>query len=988
MNENEMLRRIEELEKENKYLKSLLNHAGIPYTQISASQKANANFVPNQSERIIPIEVNYNNAQKFFSYFWGRMDVFAKRHENKNTGKVGYYPQCNNFWKEGLCPRAAGNKIKCKECKYRKWTNLQPIHIEAHLRGKKEDGSDVVGVYPLHMDGTCRFMVFDFDNHNIGAEDSDFANDNDLWKEEVDTIRKICAENEIPTLVERSRSGRGAHVWIFFNGPISAKLVHEFGVALLEKGAQSVNLKSFRYYDRMLPAQTEVSNEELGNLIALPLQGQALKAGNSAFIDENWNAIPNQWSTLISTKRLSSEEIEQLMEKWNVAIQDDKEITLLNDGSKPWDRTMSFNKLDVEGTMQIILADRIYISTDNLKPRIQNQIRRMAAFSNPIFFKNKSMGLSNYDQTRFIYLGEDDNGYICIPRGLKDKLEDKCKESSIEIHYEDKRSVGRKINVKFTGQLRDNQEIAINKLSKYDNGILNAATAFGKTVACSKLIAEKKVSTLILLESSSLIEQWKNTFNKFLDIDEELPEYQTQKGRIKKRDSVIGIIQGSKDTSTGIIDIAMAGSLIKKGEPHRRLKEYGMVIVDECHHSASDTLSSVLNEVTAKYVYGVTATVPRGDGLEKINYMLLGPIRYQYTAKEKAKDQGIPHLIVPRFTRTVYPHGRERIEINDAYELIRDSEIRNKQILDDIKHCIEEGRTPVVLTKYTKHASVLYQCAKEYADKVFLLTGEKSKKEQKSLRKEMDAVSKNESMLLIATGQLIGEGFDYPRLDTLIMAMPVAWKGIVEQYAGRLNRDYEGKENVIIYDYIDSHIPVFDRMYAKRLKAYKNIGYQLAQTDKEQKQEANAIFDFETYIEVYEKDLLEAKTDIVISSPTLGKDKVYRMIKLLKERQEVGVKVTIITWHPDAYRYGKEVHRIELMEELRNSGFNIELVEEHCEHYAVIDSSIVWYGSMNLLSKDDVEDNIMRVESKEIAAELLQMTFKKENNIQMYKLPI
>ena len=602
-----------------------------------------------------------------------------------------------------------------------------------------------------------------------------------------------CAENEIPTLVERSRSGRGAHVWIFFNSPISAKLVREFGIALLERGAQSVNLKSFRYYDRMLPAQTEVSNEELGNLIALPLQGQALKAGNSAFVDENWNAIPNQWSTLISTKRLSSEEIEQLMKKWNVAIQDDNEITLLNDGSKPWDRTMSFNKLDVEGIMQIILADRIYISTDNLKPRIQNQIRRMAAFSNPIFFKNKSMGLSNYDQTRFIYLGEDNNGYICIPRGLKDKLEDKCKESSIEIHYEDKRCAGRKINVKFTGQLRDNQEIAINKLSKYDNGILNAATAFGKTVACSKLIAEKKVSTLILLESSSLIEQWENTFNKFLDIDEELPEYRTQKGRIKKRDSVIGIIQGSKDTSTGIIDIAMAGSLIKKGEPHRRLKEYGMVIVDECHHSASDTLSSVLNEVTAKYVYGATATVLRGDGLEKINYMLLGPIRYQYTAKEKAEEQGIPHLIMPKFTRAVYPHGRERIEINDAYELIRDSEVRNKQILDDIKHCIEEGRTPVVLTKYTKHASVLYQSAKEYADKVFLLTGEKSKKEQKSLRKEMDAVSKNESMILIATGQLIGEGFDYPRLDTLIMAMPVAWKGVVEQYAGRLNRDYEGK---------------------------------------------------------------------------------------------------------------------------------------------------------------------------------------------------
>ena len=360
----------------------------------------------------------------------------------------------------------------------------------------------------------------------------------------------------------------------------------------------------------------------------------------------------------------------------------------------------------------------------------------------------------------------------------------------------------------------------------------------------------------------------------------------------------------------------------------------------------------------------------------------------KYTTKTKTEEQGISHYVVPRFTRTVSPHGRDRLHVNDAYEIIRNNEIRDDQIITDIKSCIETGRTPVILTKYTDHAAQLYEKVKLFADNVFLLTGTKSKKEQKAVRSAMEQVPDNESMILIATGQLIGEGFDYPRLDTLFMATPVAWKGIVEQYAGRLNRDYDGKDNVMIYDYVDIHIPVFDKMYAKRLKAYKRIGYQLYTGKTLENQAFNSIFDSETYLTVYEKDLKNAAKDIVISSPTLGKYKVHRMISLLKERQESGVKVTIVTWHPEVYKYGKDEYRIELMELLRNASFHIELMTESCQHYAIIDGELVWYGSMNLLSKDDVEDNIMRVSSKAIAAELLEMTFKKDNDLNEYQLPL
>ena len=428
----------------------------------------------------------------------------------------------------------------------------------------------------------------------------------------------------------------------------------------------------------------------------------------------------------------------------------------------------------------------------------------------------------------------------------------------------------------------------------------------------------------------------------------------------------------------------MAGSLRKKGEYHPRLQEYGLVIVDECHHSASETIKEILLEVKAKYVYGVTATPLRGDGLEKINYMLLGPVRYRYTAKQKAKEQGINHLVIPRFTRTVSPHGRKQLHVNDAYEIIRDSEIRNKQIIDDVIDCINKGRTPVVLSRYKEHAEILYKNISTFADKVFLLTGAKSKKEQKELRLKMENVLPTESMVLVATGQLIGEGFDYPRLDTLIMATPIAWKGLVEQYAGRLNRDYEGKTDVIIYDYVDAHIPVFDRMYVKRLKAYKRIGYKLSSNTDTVKQEADSIYDIDTYLPVYEKDLMEAEKEIIISSPTLSRNKVVNMIRMLKDKQENGIRVTIVTWHPNVYMYGRESYRVALLEMLRGNGFHIELMEEDCKRYAVVDREIVWYGSINLLSKEDVEDNIMRVVSKEIADELLEITFRKESGVMEY----
>ena len=799
--------------------------------------------------------------------------------------------------------------VSCKNCKYYEYKPLTKEDILAHLRGNAYNASDVIGVYPLLKNNTCRFLVFDFDNHEKNAEENDFANVDDAWIEEVEAMRNICVLNGIDPLVERSRSGRGAHIWIFFDKPIPASLARRFGTALLDRGAECVNLKSFKYYDRMLPAQDKLPEGGLGNLIALPLQGKALRSGNSAFVDSNWNAYRNQWEVLWNKPKLSQEFLELKIKEWSLLLGDMEESEQGENRQKPWERNRKFASSDMAGKLSITLSNGIYIDNTNVKAAMQNKIRRMAAISNPVYFKNQAIGTSNYDTSRWIYLGADHlGGYIEIPRGLYDSLIDDLEQAHIEYEIQDERQAGRNIHVEFKGQLREEQAYALEGLTKFDNGILHAATAFGKTVVCSAIIAKKKVNTLILLESSSLVEQWQESLEKFLEIDEELPTYKTKTGRLKTRKNIIGRLQGVHDSMTGIIDIAMVGSLCKKGEYHDLLNQYGLVICDECHHAASDTISNVLKEVKAKYVYGVTATPKRADGLEKINYMLIGPIRYSYTAKEMAAAQGVEHYVYPRFTRTVAPRGviTDKMPPNAAYDILHGNSIRDEQIISDVKACVLQGRTPVVLSKYKDHSEKLYSRLKEYADHVFLMTGNNSKKEHKKILEQLHEISKEETLILVATGSLIGEGFDYPRLDTLFMAMPVSARNIVEQYAGRLNRDYEGKEEVIVYDYVDSHIPMFDNMYAKRLKAYKQIGYEVCTGIKGEKQTANAIFDGDNYVEVFQRDLLEADNNIIVDflkKFVSNTDKVIIVAMITGMVSIIGVVFTSVIAKIIDYRY-------------------------------------------------------------------------------------
>ena len=978
---NSLQSRIQALEDENRLLKERLDEAGVSYADIVSgdAQGVVELYDPDQGARIKKFDVTDKIASDFFMMFCrGRKDLYDLRYTNPKTGKNGYYTQCFNRWDRG-CHIQKKDGVRCKDCELRAYKPVTLPLIKAHMNGTDPNGNDVVAIYPMLENNLCQLLVFDFDNHAKGAEQEDYANTDDRWKEEINALRRICKNLDVDAVVERSRSGRGAHLWIFFKEMIPARLARKFGFALLEKGAESVNLKSFKYYDRMIPTQDALPEGGLGNVIALPLQGMALKSGNSAFVDENWNAYEDQLKVLVGTRRLTRQEIDDYLSLWYSTGFTSED----NGTDAPWDKNSEIEAGSVKGVVRIVLADRIYIDSSGMSNKTKRQLRRMATFSNKQYFQNQAMDMPNYDESRFIYLGSDEGKYIVLPRGLREDIQKKFDNAGIRYKIEDKRTQGRELNISFKGELRESQIPAAETMLENETGILHAATAFGKTVVCCDMIARRGISTLILVDRADLMNQWIKRLDEFLDIDEELPEYQTKTGRTRKRKSLIGNLQGAHDTLTGIVDVAMIRSLKKKDGFHPMLKEYAQVYFDECHHAASESAIEVLQEINAKYVYGVTATPKRGDGKEKINEFLLGPIRYRFTAKDRAEEQNIDHLVYPRFTRTVKPHHLSKTPYgNDAYELIRNNDVRDEQIIRDVADCVQAGRTPVVLTKYVDHANKLSERLKKYADRLILLTGANGTKVRRAQVKELNEVDDSDSLILVGTGSLLGEGFDFPRLDTLFMATPVSGENVVEQYVGRLNRDYDGKENVIVYDYVDSHIPKFDKMYAARLKAYKKIGYELCVNMDGEKQKANAIYDIENYAETYWKDLEEANSAVVVSSPRLNNQKVDRIINMLGKRRELGVKVTIVTWHPDAYKYGKDDARMELMERLRKAGFEIRLVEESCEHYAVIDNEIVWYGSVNLLSKEDAEDNLMRVCSKDIAAELLEMTFGSEAELQ------
>jgi superfamily II DNA or RNA helicase len=550
---------------------------------------------------------------------------------------------------------------------------------------------------------------------------------------------------------------------------------------------------------------------------------------------------------------------------------------------------------------------------------------------------------------------------------LEDEVGALFGEAGVNATICDKTSAGREIDVVFNGELRREQQPAADALLAHDIGILSATTAFGKTVIGAHLIASRKVNTLVLVHLTSLTSHWRGQLGKFLVINEEpIAEY-TPTGRIKKK-SVIGQIGGGKNNLSGIVDIAVMQSLVSKGEVKDLVRNYGMVIVDECHHVSAFTFEQILKAANPKYVYGMTATPTRKDGHHPIIYMQCGKIRYRVDAKKEAEARPFEHYVIPRFTRFQKPAYRgEKYEFSDVYSDIQNSEVRNNLILQDVIAAVEQGRNPIILTERTKHVEYLATQLAPNIKNVIALTGGGTQKESREALEAVANIPPDEPFVLVATGKYVGEGFDMPRLDTLFLAMPISWKGTVQQYAGRLHRLYEGKNDVQIYDYVDVHVEMLEKMHQKRLRSYAAIGYKAKGTP-QPLDEVHSIYDNHTFFPVYSADVLAARNEVLIVSPFLSKRRILSAISYLTA---ANVVATVLTKPPDNYPEKDKAKVTDCIELLLKQGITVKTKDNIHQKFAVIDQRTIWYGSINLLSYGKSEESVMRLDNVNIAAELL-----------------
>ena len=808
----------------------------------------------------------------------------------------------------------------------------------------------------MNPDETCHFLAIDFDKEG--------------WEKDVDVIREICSELHIPVAIERSQSGNGCHVWFFFEQNLPAVLARKFGTSLLTYGMSRRYMISFKSYDRLFPNQDTMPKGGFGNLIALPLQKAARENGNSVFIDENFIPYADQWQFLSGIQRLTKKDLSLFINNMNQG----NDLGMLIDEqseSKPWvKQSIDLGKQDFPETIKIVKSGMLYIEKKGLSQKALNTLKRYAAFQNPEFYKAQAMRLSTFGKPRVISCSDDYENHLALPRGCEADIKSLLKENDIALVMEDESNSGKVINVEFNGALREEQERAYCALADQENGVLSAAPAFGKTVIAAKLISTKKVNTLILVHRQQLLSQWREKLEQFLVINESIPEQPKRRGRKKER-HIIGHMAAGKDRLSSIVDIAVMQSLYSKGTVKENVKNYGLIIVDECHHVPAVTFEQILKQATAKYIYGLTATPSRPDGHHPIIFFYCGPIRFSADLKEQAEKRPFDHFLIPRFTsfKTTLEEQAEGLSLQEIKNRMISDEIRNQLILDDVVGCYEKGRKCLILTDRIAHVDTLSERLKSQLPNVVCLTGGMGAKQTARTVEQINAIKPADPFVLVATGSYIGEGFDEARLDTLFLAMPIAWRGTLQQYAGRLHRLHENKKDVQIYDYVDLHVNMLERMYGKRLKGYASIGYKVKASPLSAAPTHN-IFNKENFFPVYLQDMTTALKHILIVSPFITQKRIGQMSGHFKELLNKNVTVTIITRPAEDYQVDKRNRLKALFSMLEAGGVRLVLKPKIHQKFAVVDHHITWYGSINLLSFGYSEESIMRLESSSIACEL------------------
>ncbi|WP_257379822.1 TOTE conflict system archaeo-eukaryotic primase domain-containing protein [Streptococcus pseudopneumoniae] len=860
--------------------------------------------------------------QLFTSVFAGRFDVYAKSFIN-DQGKIQYFPSYDYGWKQ-LSPEK------------RSFQTLTDSVLKSHFRGET-----AIGIFPMHLDDSCYFLVLDLDEGD--------------WKEAGLTIRRIARERQMEAHLEISRSGHGLHLWFFFEEAIPSREARLFGKKLLELAMQESMQLSFDSFDRMFPNQDVLPKGGFGNLIALPFQGEAYHQGRTVFVDEQFQPYEDQWRYLQEIQRVSTAKVALLIQE-------------------------ELGKEELDKELKVVLSNMIQLEKSSVTPKTLFFLKNMASFSNPEFYLKQAMRQPTYQIPERMYLFGESDHYLWLPRGLLYPLQDKfntlrkslqttsaspCRTqvlptasflvcSLIFIEYEqgsveDRRKVQRSIRVEFKGELTFEQELALSDMTSKENGLLHAETGFGKTVLGAALISERKTKTIILVHNRQLLDQWLDRLKCFLTFEEEEATRYTPSGR-ERVIGYVGQYGGTKKWLSGLVDVVMIQSLFKLENSQSLLDEYEMMIVDECHHVSALMFEKVVAQFRGKYLYGLTATPERKNGHEPIVFQRIGEILH--TADKRETD--FKRQLQLRFTS----FGHLEIEKTKASNFIQLSDwiatdsVRNQLIIKDILDQVAEGRNILVLVNRIQQIDVFEKLLKEKeVDDCYIISGKTKVRDRTSLMETLEQLDKG--FVLLSTGKYIGEGFDLPQLDTLILAAPFSWKNNLIQYAGRIHRNYKDKSLVRIFDYVDIHVPYLEKMFQKRQVAYRKMDYRVIEGEEKQ-----FVYVDSRYEKVLREDLAGERQECLLILPYVHQTKLMNFLKEFRISQiEICIPETVANkaW----------------LDQLKSQKIKVSFTQSKIvTPILLVNKTIVWYGAMPLLGKVD-EMTILRLESASIASELV-----------------
>ncbi|MGX7163621.1 TOTE conflict system archaeo-eukaryotic primase domain-containing protein [Enterococcus massiliensis] len=874
----------------------------------------------------------------FKSYFTGRQDVFAKRWGN---GK-GYSPYCRLEWsKNPRCPKNDNPKYKCIECPIRQFVPYDDETINKHIMNDARN--NFYGIYPLLEDDTSHFVVIDFDKGHA--------------EEEAKSFVETCQRYDITPLIERSQSGNGIHIWLFFKEKIPASKGRRLANLLLTDAMMHTPLMNFTAYDRIIPLQDTLPKGGFGNLIALPLKWENVKKGCSIFLTDQFQTLQptDLWNHLSKIPKYDSNEIDDRITEIN------SEVLILEyefDENR-YLQTMGHKK-KYPAKLQVKRSGELQISLNGVSREDQIRLMFLATFKNPEYYKLQRMRAPIWNIPRLLTAAKISNNMLFLPRGIEETM---CNLMP-EMRIDDLTSSGVIIDVEFVGELRNEQVKAIQSIAEHDLGIISARTGFGKTVLAAYMIAKRKVSTLILVHNQNLSNQWFNQLQNFLRINSEPFKEYTPTGRVRKKEK-IGTIFGNKFQQTKVIDVASIQKLSKMSEEERNtfFTDYGMVIIDECHHIAAFSFDGVIKQAACKYILGLSATPKREDGLTPIINMRCGPLRYE-SSQLQEENVLIKQYLYPRYT-SIGELGKEfkKLSYVDQLSSLSKSINRTQQIVEDIVANFKTGRTCLVLSERVDHLQLIEAEVSKHlsSNDLYKLIGAGNKKNNKNVVSEL--LDRTTPYILFATGKYAGEGFDLPQLDTLFLTLPFQSEIMVKQYAGRLQRNLKNKDELRIYDYVDISNVMFARMYRKRTRFYKQLNYELAEDEFTRKYQAH-IYDGNNYCQFFKEDVQNTKETIFIAIPKLNSS----LVGLLK--QNLAAKFTVVTTIPSTLNGRSRVNQQKLVEKLPSNSV-IKFLPTITQAVCILDRSICWYGNISFLNNSNREQTSLRIINEQLAKEFI-----------------